>query len=209
MKTVLCYGDSNVWGFTPGGGRHEWEIRWPGRLSAMLGDGYRVIEEGLNGRNSGIDDPLLAGRNGYEYLPIVLETHYPADIVVLMLGTNDLKCRFHRSIQDITNSMRRLIQVIQTYLPASSDLVLISPPPVQLSKDTEMNESFEGAIEKCKQLTDEYRELACESGCYFVDIKATHPNKAPFGRDNLVVAIFLLIQQLYGSAAFEGHLFRR
>ncbi|SHO57383.1 SGNH/GDSL hydrolase family protein [Vibrio quintilis] len=169
MKTVLCYGDSNVWGFIPGGGRHAWEIRWPGCLDQLLGEEYRIIEEGLNGRNTGIDDPLFEGRNGKAYLPVVLESHYAADYVVLMLGTNDLKTRFNRTVEDIAHSTGQLIQLIQSYYPQSSEIILISPPPVQQSQDAEMNESYVGAPDKCEALSASYQYLSEQYGCSFID----------------------------------------
>ncbi|HPK63292.1 MAG TPA: G-D-S-L family lipolytic protein, partial [Sphaerochaeta sp.] len=58
MKTILCYGDSNTYGSNPGGGRWEYDKRWPGILSSLLGDGYYVIEEGLGGRTTVFDDPF-------------------------------------------------------------------------------------------------------------------------------------------------------
>ena len=98
MKTVLCYGDSNTWGYIGGTGeRFAPEVRWPGVLQAALGGAYRVIEEGLNGRTTVFDDSIEEGRNGETYLRPCLQTHAPIDLVILMLGTNDLKRRFSLS----------------------------------------------------------------------------------------------------------------
>ena len=95
MKHVLVYGDSNSWGFEPGSGkRYGEEVRWTGVLAENLGSDTRVIEEGLNGRTTVFDDPLEPGRNGKTYLGPCLQSHHPLDLVILMLGTNDLK---HRS----------------------------------------------------------------------------------------------------------------
>ena len=49
-RRILCFGDSNTWGYKPTGGRYDEETRWPMRMQRLLGDGYIVIEEGLNGR---------------------------------------------------------------------------------------------------------------------------------------------------------------
>ena len=51
MKTIVCFGDSNTWGYVPGsdGERFSPEIRWPARLAAALGSAWEVIAEGLNG----------------------------------------------------------------------------------------------------------------------------------------------------------------
>ena len=69
MKTVLCYGDSNTWGYSPiDGTRYARDVRWPGVLRNELGEGYLVIEEGLNGRTTVWDDPIEGYKNGNQYL---------------------------------------------------------------------------------------------------------------------------------------------
>ena len=92
MRHILCYGDSNTWGYTPGTGeRHAPDVRWTGVLRRLLGEGWEVLEEGMNGRTTVFDNPMSPGRNGSAYLLTCLETHKPLDLVILMLGTNDLR----------------------------------------------------------------------------------------------------------------------
>lgn len=92
MRHILCYGDSNTWGYTPGTGeRHAPDVRWTGVLRRLLGEGWEVLEEGMNGRTTVFDNPMSPGRNGSVYLLTCLETHKPLDLVILMLGTNDLR----------------------------------------------------------------------------------------------------------------------
>ncbi|HKQ31741.1 MAG TPA: GDSL-type esterase/lipase family protein, partial [Thermodesulfobacteriota bacterium] len=91
MKSVLCYGDSITWGFNPADGtRFAFDDRWPGILQSELGPGYRIIEESVPGRTTNWDSPYLPDRNGRKSLPLALESHMPVDLVILMLGTNDL-----------------------------------------------------------------------------------------------------------------------
>ena len=92
MKNILCYGDSNTWGYIPGGkGRYEYAVRWTGAAQRLLGDGYRIIEEGLNGRTTVFDSPFDGSvLNGTSHLMCCLMSHAPPDAVVIMLGTNDL-----------------------------------------------------------------------------------------------------------------------
>jgi lysophospholipase L1-like esterase len=91
MKSILCYGDSITWGYNPADGtRFPFSDRWPGILQAELGGSFRVIEEALPGRTTSIDSPYLPDRNGKKSLQLVLESHMPLDLFVLMLGTNDL-----------------------------------------------------------------------------------------------------------------------
>src|SRR3569832_404233 len=86
---ILAFGDSLTWGRDPGAGRHGEDARWPTVLERALGGRAVVIEEGLGGRRSAVEDPLRPFRNGLSYFPMVLESHNPLDLAVLMLGTND------------------------------------------------------------------------------------------------------------------------
>ena len=103
QKTILCYGDSNTWGFTPIDAvipitnkkiapikRYNRKEKWTGRLQKLLGENYYVIEEGLNGRTTNLNYHIPPDRNGKTYLPPCLYTHAPIDLVILALGTNDL-----------------------------------------------------------------------------------------------------------------------
>jgi len=103
LKTVLCFGDSNTWGFVPAGEgeRFPWEVRWPGVLQSALGNSYRVIEEGLNGRTTVLDGPLVPNRSGLSYLVPCLESHKPLEFVVIFLGTNDLCDRYSMTPSEI------------------------------------------------------------------------------------------------------------
>ena len=100
MKNILCFGDSNTWGFIPESilepqpRRHPHDVRWTGVLARELGSGFQIIAEGQNGRTTVHDDPFATARNGKLVLPAILESHKPLDLVVLMIGTNDLKAVF-------------------------------------------------------------------------------------------------------------------
>ena len=101
-KTILCYGDSNTWGYNPVNGlRYPEDVRWTGRLQKLLGPSYRVIEEGCNGRTTVYADPEEGWKCGLTYLCPCLNSHKPIDVVILMLGSNDLKRIFHASAQEI------------------------------------------------------------------------------------------------------------
>ena len=114
MKTILCYGDSNTWGYVPGSGKRYVENqRWTGVMQNLLGDSFRVIEEGLNARTTVLDDPTRAFRNGKEYLIPCLDSHAPIDVIILMLGTNDLKHRFGLSAFDIGANIATLIEMMR------------------------------------------------------------------------------------------------
>ena len=92
MKRILCYGDSNTWGNIPADGRrYPADVRWTGVAAKLLGDGYSIIEEGLNGRTTSFDDYYVDCRNGRKGLGYALCAHAPIDLIVVSLGTNDLK----------------------------------------------------------------------------------------------------------------------
>ena len=118
MRTILCFGDSNTWGDPPGGnGRFAWHERWTGILQDSLGNGFRVIEEGLCGRTTCFDDPFSPNRNGLAYLTVALETHCPLDLLIIMLGTNDLKANFNLSAFDISRGAASLLVAARNFSP--------------------------------------------------------------------------------------------
>lgn len=114
MKAVLCYGDSNTWGYDPATQtRFSREVRWTGVLREELGEGYLVIEEGLNGRTTVWDDPIELDKNGATYLRPCIQSHKPFDLIVIMLGTNDLKTRFWLPAYDIAAGAGVLVDIVK------------------------------------------------------------------------------------------------
>jgi lysophospholipase L1-like esterase len=174
MKTILCFGDSNTWGYDGRTkGRFPLEVRWTGILRGELGPDFWVVEEGLNGRTTVWDDPVEGEwKNGLRYLVPCLESHKPVDLVILMLGTNDLKARFSVPAADIAGGVERLVSTIllSPYGPQGEapQLFLVAPPP--LGKLTEFAEMFTGATEKSRLLGVYYRQVAEAYGCPFLDL---------------------------------------
>jgi lysophospholipase L1-like esterase len=173
MYEILCFGDSNTWGYSPeSGGRFPRDSRWTGVLQHTLGSGYRVIEEGQCGRTTAWDDPVEGGtRNGRAYLAPCLESHAPLDLVILMLGTNDTKKRFSLTAYDIGQCMASLVDLVKTsrsgHDGGAPKLVLVAPPP--LSKMTAFADMFEDGAEKSKKLGGIYRDISAGRGCAFLD----------------------------------------
>jgi lysophospholipase L1-like esterase len=172
MKTVLCYGDSNTWGYEPAiGDRFPEDVRWPGVLARELGSEFRVIEEGLNARTTVRDDPVEEYKNGKDYLRPCLESHRPLDLVIVALGVNDLKARFFASASDVADGAGVLVASVQRS-GAGPDgsppaVLLVAPPPV--GKLTELAEMFAGAEEKSRRLRNQYRRVADKHGCELLD----------------------------------------
>jgi lysophospholipase L1-like esterase len=172
VRTVLCYGDSNTWGFDPETqGRFPRDVRWPGRLQATLGDEWHVVEEGLNGRTTTLDSPLNPGRNGLDYLLPCLESHAPLDAVVIFLGTNDLAERYSLTATDIPRAAARLASVVahtETGIDGAAPLpILACPPPVG---DTEWSEDWAGASAKSAVLAKRFAAVAGELGFEWIDL---------------------------------------
>jgi len=170
-KRILCFGDSLTWGWMPirevvPTTRYPFEQRWTGVLAAQLGGDFEIIEEGLSGRTTDLDDPSDPRLNGSAYLPAALATHLPLDLVILQLGTNDTKTYFRRSAYEIAFGMSKLlVQVgtstggVGTGYPAPRALV-IAPPPLGNMTDPWLQVTFEGAQAKSRELASHYAALA-------------------------------------------------
>lgn len=171
MKTVLCFGDSNTWGYSPlDGSRHPHDVRWTGVLQRLLGSDYLVIEEGLNGRTNVTNEEERPIRSGLDVLPILLESHRPLDLVVIMLGTNDLKHDFNLSAEEIADGARQVCRSVIDceYLVDPPQILLISPTHVELMTEEEQD-IFIGAIEKSRELARHYQVVAEDLGIHFLD----------------------------------------
>ncbi len=172
-RTILCFGDSNTYGYDPvGGGRFARDVRWPGVLAAELGDGWHVIEEGLGGRTTVHDDPLQPYCNGLEYLGPCLYSHAPLDLVVLFLGLNDLKPRFGLPASDVARGVGLLVQhVLASGVgPAGgrpSVLVLGIP---RLGSLDQTDDQLEGLAAKAARLSPFLRAAAETLGADFLDL---------------------------------------
>ena len=176
MKYILCYGDSNTWGCTPEVfGRLEFNERWPGVMQNILGEGYHIYENALNGRTTVFEDYIEEGRCGKEGLPIALEITAPLDLVIIMLGTNDLKLRFKMEPWDIGWGIDLLIQYIKKSgcgrNESSPQILVLSPIILGDNWDnTILGTVFDQTCtEKSKKLSDIYKYICERNQCEFLD----------------------------------------
>ena len=110
MHRIVCYGDSNTWGYIAGeGSRLPENQRWPSILQRKLGPDYEVVEAGVSGRTISLDDPDVAGRTGLKTLNEVLDGASPFTHLIVMLGTNDTKMVFHQTEASIQEEMRQFL----------------------------------------------------------------------------------------------------
>lgn len=175
MKQILCFGDSNTWGLDgESGERLPWGMRWTSILQEKFSEKeVRIIEEGLCGRTTIFEDPLRDGRRGTALLPVLLETHAPVDVIILMLGTNDCKTSFGASAEVIGKGIVRLLEQISQYAPETK-VLLISPIYLgekvwQEGYDREFSRQ---SVEVSKELENEYEKIAAARKISFMKASA-------------------------------------
>lgn len=175
MRRILCYGDSNTFGTGPMRSLaddpiHPKTVRWPGVMAAELGDGWDVVVEGLPGRTTVFDDPVEGEyRNGLRSFRAILESHRPLDLLIIKLGTNDLKQRFNLGPQDVALGVARLLKDASRLEIVERTLV-ICPAPVKERGD--LAEIFRGAEARAVGLSEQMARFALENGAAFLDAGA-------------------------------------
>ena len=171
MRHILCFGDSNTWGYVPGTGeRFDEKTRWTALTQLLLNNEFTLYEAGLNGRTINSDDPTREFRNGAKLLNLYLESCRPLDLVIIMLGTNDLKASLNNSIEDIKAAVKVLCQQVIDfdYSPYDKpEIMLIAPVPFTDSAD--IDDEFSQSIAKSKQLAPAYYQLAQDLKLLFLD----------------------------------------
>jgi lysophospholipase L1-like esterase len=181
-RTLLCFGDSNTWGFEPATmARYPRAVRWPGVAAAALGAGWQVVEAGLNGRTTVFEDPL-GDKLGLRHLGPVLESAAPVDVVLIALGTNDLKTRLGASAYEIAEGAGVLVdRVLASAMGpggAPPAVLLVAPPPIAdvggwAARDPGAYEGFEegwlGARERSLRFAAQYARVARVRGVAFLD----------------------------------------
>lgn len=170
MVNILCYGDSNTYGFTPDWKRrYPREVRWPGALQALLGADFYVVEDGLIGRTTAFPDTHRYGRSAMDFLPVAIESHSPLDYLIVMLGTNDCKAEKTRSSEEAAAGMDQLVLLTVGMLPMYTKLVLITPPPLH-EPVTQRDPDFDPqSIAVSEGLAERHRRIAEAYGCLYLD----------------------------------------
>jgi len=175
VKNILCFGDSNTYGLKPDGtGRYDFAVRYPGRLQVILGDEYHVIEEGCPGRTTIFDDKKRPYKKGLDYITPCLLSHNPISYVIVMLGTNDCKSAFRATGKEIASGLSEIIKRIRNATTDATGILIISP--IHLGENIwKPGFDFEFDQESAavsKALATEYRKLAKETDCDFLDASA-------------------------------------
>lgn len=189
MKTIVCYGDSNTNGCNPRFDIRDWalkgrenapvryprEIRWTGVLAKLLGAEYYVIEEGLPGRTTMYDDAVLPYRNGKDYIVPCMFTHAPIDLLIVMLGTNDVKALFSPSEVTLGMGVEEFLKVVKN--PAlwdgkkAGNILLVAPPAIgdNIQTSTYYGMFNEESVRISKKFPEIYQGIAELYDCHFLN----------------------------------------
>lgn len=169
MKKVLCFGDSNTFGFIPESGkRYDKNTRWSGILTQLAAEKFEIIEAGCNNRTAFSDNPAGFEQTGYKVLPTLLKKDL--DCVILAIGVNDLQFFYNPTLEEIENGMRRLVDIVREQCP-KAEIILVSPARLT---DNIFNGYFRAmfdkiSIEKSLHLSEIYESIAKEKNCRFAD----------------------------------------
>lgn len=210
-KSVLCFGDSNTWGYIPlTAGRLLRAERWPGILQKSLGDSYYVIEEGLNGRATVFDEPFRDGRNARTTLLAVLESHAPLDLLIIMLGTNDFKHHLNVSAYESARGISALLQIAinstTSFDKGPPKILVIAPPRFGYLSEL-MAHHFEGAVARSTELPAQYAQSCAQFGCSFLDcnqvatVAGDGIHLDAHGHRKLAMALVPVVKELIGDSA--------
>ena len=176
VKRILCFGDSNTWGYVPGtGARFDLDTRWTGVLQAELGADYRVIEDGQNARTSVYEDPWSPWRLGAEALPIALVAQKPLDLLVLMIGTNDLKftdaygaAKGAERLIDLANMVQARKESSPVF-PNGVKVLLVSPIELHPVVEGDPFGTLRNGVGESRKFAMYYRHIAEAHGAAFFD----------------------------------------
>lgn len=188
-KVILCYGDSNTWGQNDNknyAGRYASNVRWTGKLQELLGNDYYIIEEGLGGRTTNLEhyNPAKQSRNGLTYFKPCLASHSPLDVVIIMLGTNDLKLQYQRPVKEIAETLRQFVDEVSS--TNENTKVLLASPILVDDTAPKFHEYYDGtydsmSAEKSRRLGAEIKRVANETNSLFFDASTV----AKAGKDGI------------------------
>lgn len=170
MKKILCYGDSNTFGFNPTDySRYDENTRWTGVLQSNLGDKYKVINEGANNRNGFVPNPQGDFYSAQIHYPELISNSENIDIIILAIGTNDLQFSYNANSNNFEQGLENLILISKK---KTDNIIII--PPVILSENI-LNGFFKIQFDKTSILKSQtigeiYYKLAKIHNCRIFDI---------------------------------------
>lgn len=178
---ILCFGDSNTWGYDPGDqSRYPESVRWTGRLQEKLGGDFQIIEEGLNGRTTIFEYRERPGKVGLTYLRPCLDSHHKLDFVILCLGTNDCKREFGKTAREIADGFEQLVEMVLgkgLERPSPGVKLIVASPLLLDERYIGDYAEMVGAEAKTREFAPLYQEIAAKHGAAFVDLSVVAPSQ--------------------------------
>ena len=176
MHNILCYGDSNTWGYTPATGEcYPVDVRWTGVLQQELGAEYRIIEEGMNARTTAYEDPWSYWRNGKDALPGCLVSQKPLDLLIISLGTNDLKFTGAFGAMKGAETLISVANMVQNkkesslVFPEGVKILVVSPIELGEGIDSQIDSVFCGKVEESRKFSAYFERMCDRNNVYFLD----------------------------------------
>lgn len=204
MKKILCFGDSNTYGYIPNNGaRYDKNTRWTGVLSLLSHGKFEIIEDGCNNRTAFAANPAGKIFTGYEILPELLTDDF--DAVVLTIGINDTQFLYNLSSIEIVSGVEKLINIVKVKSPQAK-ILLVAP---SILTDDVLNGNFaclfdRTSIEKSRQLPLLYQKIAEKQNTKFLDLNSVAKTSsldglhyAPEQHLKIAQAIFTILSELF------------
>lgn len=170
MKKIICYGDSNTFGYnTANSSRFDENTRWTALLQKNLGAEYEIINEGMPNRTGFVENPEGILFSSQKHFPDTLSKIDSVHILILAIGTNDLM--FHYNI-DFDTIEKGLNNLIKTAKEKTNNIIII--PPTIMNENV-LNGYFssmfdETSIIKSKEAGKIYKRVAKGNNCRYFDI---------------------------------------
>ena len=204
LKKILCFGDSNTYGYIPNNGaRYDKNTRWTGVLSLLSHGKFKIIEDGCNNRTAFAANPAGKIFTGYEILPELLTGDF--DAVVLTIGINDTQFLYNLSSIEIASGVEKLINIVKVKSPQAK-ILLVAP---SILTDDVLNGNFaclfdRTSIEKSRQLPLLYQKIAEKQNIEFLDLNSVAKTSsldglhyAPEQHLKIAQAIFTILSELF------------
>lgn len=170
MKRILCFGDSNTFGYNPHNGtRYDKNIRWTGVLQKLAGNNYEIVEAGGNNRTAFSNNPDGTEYTGYKLIPEYLKEHY--DTIIIAIGINDLQKFYNQTLEKFEKGINNFVSIIIKNAPKSK-IIILSPSHIK-KNILKSNFKFlfnEESIEKSKEITPVYERIAKAYNCEFLNL---------------------------------------
>lgn len=170
MKNIVCYGDSNTFGFNPtDNSRYNENIRWTSVLQNILGTEYEVINEGMCNRTGFVNNPDGLLFSASKHFPEVMSKYENIDILVLWIGTNDLMFQYNINVETVESGLKKIIELAQT----KAKRIIIVPSVIldkSILKGCFSDRFDETSIKKSKEIITVYKKLAETYHCEYFDV---------------------------------------